>query len=184
MEFQVYRQWQELSPAVGAGVEALLEEAFPAEERRDMEEVRQLLGKTGLELLTLEEGDRVQGFLMLWNLEGLMFLENFAVDPGLRGRGIGAGMLEYVWERWKKPMLLEVEPPEGEMQRRRIGFYERNGFCLNPYPYQMPCLHGDGPAVPLLLMSRPAPLTDQEARQAAERLYREVYAGKRRPELP
>ena len=48
----------------------------------------------------------------------------------------------------------------------------------------MPCLHGDGPALPLLLMSRPAPLTDQEARQAAERLYREVYAGKRRPELP
>ena len=39
MEFRVYRQWQELSPAVGAGAEALLEEAFPAEERRDMEEV-------------------------------------------------------------------------------------------------------------------------------------------------
>ena len=93
-------------------------------------------------------------------------------------------MLEYVWEHWKKPMLLEVEPPEGDMQRRRIGFYERNGFCLHAYPYQMPCLHGDGPALPLLLMSRPAPLTDQEARQAAERLYREVYAGKRRPELP
>ena len=98
MEFRVYRQWQELSPAVGAGVEALLEEAFPAEERRDMEEVRQLLGKTSLELLTLEEEDRVQGLLMLWNLEGLMFLENFAVDAGLRGRGIGARMLEYVWE--------------------------------------------------------------------------------------
>lgn len=80
-------------------------------------------------------------------------------------------------------MLLEVEPPEGEMQRRRIGFYERNGFCLNHYPYQMPCLHGDGPSLPLLLMSRPAPLTDREARQAAERLYQEVYAGKRRPEL-
>ena len=150
MEFRVYRQWQELSPAVGAGVEALLEEAFPAEERRDMEEVRQLLGKTSLELLTLEEEDRVQGLLMLWNLEGLMFLENFAVDAGLRGRGIGARMLEYVWEHWKKPMLLEVEPPEGDMQRRRIGFYERNGFCLNAYPYQMPCLHGDGPALPLL----------------------------------
>ena len=133
MEFRVYRQWQELSPAVGAGVEALLEEAFPAEERRDMEEVRQLLGKTSLELLTLEEEDRVQGLLMLWNLEGLMFLENFAVDAGLRGRGIGARMLEYVWEHWKKPMLLEVEPPEGDMQRRRIGFYERNGFCLNDF---------------------------------------------------
>ena len=98
----------------GAGVEALLEEAFPAEERRDMEEVRQLLGKTSLELLTLEEEDRVQGLLMLWNLEGLMFLENFAVDACLRGRGIGARMLEYVWEHWKK-----ADAPGGGASRGR-----------------------------------------------------------------
>lgn len=184
MEFQVYRQWQELPPIVEAGVEELLVEAFPVEERRDMAEMRQLLGSSSMELLTLEEGAQVRGLLMLWNLEEMVFLENFAVTPSLRGQGMGARMLEYVWDHWKKPMLLEVEPPEGEMQRRRIGFYERNGFCLNHYSYQMPCLHGDGPSLPLLLMSRPAPLTDREARQAAERLYQEVYAGKRRPELP
>ena len=149
-----------------------------------MAEMRQLLGTSSMELLTLEEGAQVQGLLMLWNLEGMVFLENFAVSPSLRGQGMGAKMLEYVWDRWNKPMLLEVEPPEGQMQRRRIGFYERNGFYLNHYPYQMPCLHGDGPRLPLLLMSRPDPLTDQEARQVAERLYQEVYAGKRRPELP
>ena len=168
MEFRVYRRWQELPPFVKAGVEELLEEAFPVEERRDMAEMWQLLGTSSMELLTLEEGAQVRGLLMLWNLEGMVFLENFAVSPSLRGQG----------------MLLEVEPPEGQMQRRRIGFYERNGFDLNHYPYQMPCLHGDGPSLPLLLMSRPDPLTDQEARQVAERLYQEVYAGKRRPELP
>lgn len=184
MEFRVYRRWQELPPFVKAGVEELLEEAFPVEERRDMAEMWQLLGTSSMELLTLEEGTQVQGLLMLWHLEGLVFLENFAVSPSLRGQGMGAKMLEYVWDRWNKPMLLEVEPPEGQMQRRRIGFYERNGFYLNHYPYQMPCLHGDGPSLPLLLMSRPAPLTDQEARQVAERLYQEVYAGKQRPELP
>ena len=151
---------------------------------QQLAEMRQLLGTSSMELLTLEEGAQVQGLLMLWNLEGMVFLENFAVSPSLRGQGMGAKMLEYVWDRWNKPMLLEVEPPEGQMQRRRIGFYERNGFYLNHYPYQMPCLHGDGPSLPLLLMSRPDPLTDQEARQVAERLYQEVYAGKRRPELP
>lgn len=31
-------------------------------------------------------------------------------------------------------MLLEVEPSEGQMRRRRIGFYERNGFYLKHYP--------------------------------------------------
>ena len=38
MEFRVYRRWQELPPFVKAGVEELLEEAFPVEERRDMAE--------------------------------------------------------------------------------------------------------------------------------------------------
>ena len=70
MEFRVYRRWQELPPFVKAGVEELLEEAFPVEERRDMAEMRQLLGTSSMELLTLEEGAQVQGLLMLWNLEG------------------------------------------------------------------------------------------------------------------
>ena len=96
-----------------------------------MAEMRQLLGTSSMELLTLEEGAQVQGLLMLWNLEGMVFLENFAVSPSLRGQGMGAKMLEYVWDRWNKPMLLEVEPPEGQMQRRRIGFYEHNGFKMD-----------------------------------------------------
>ena len=55
MEFRVYRRWQELPPFVKAGVEELLEEAFPVEERRDMAEMWQLLGTSSMELLTLEE---------------------------------------------------------------------------------------------------------------------------------
>ena len=184
MEYRVYRRWQDLPEAVEADVMRLLEEAFPEEERREAAEMRRLLGSSRLELLTVQEGGSAQGFLMLWNLQDMVFLENFAVAPPLRGKGMGAEILEYVWEHWGKPMLLEVEPPEGELQRRRIGFYERNGFYLNRYPYRMPCLRGNGPSLPLLLMSRPAPLTAGHARQAARRLYREVYAGKPAPELP
>ena len=129
MEFRVYRQWQELSPAVGAGVEALLEEAFPAEERRDMEEVRQLLGKTSLELLTLEEEDRVQGLLMLWNLEGLMFLENFAVDaydalqPYLTTSMAKGQLVNEAWAA-KDYTRLDTIKPDGTYQVGEDGFME------------------------------------------------------------
>lgn len=184
MEFPVYLSWGQLPPEKGQAVDRLLQSAFPPEERRALPEFHRLLGSSPLELLTAEDAGQVQGFMMVWNLPDMVFLENFAVDPLRRGRGLGASMLEEVGQRWKKPMLLEVEPPEGEIQRRRIGFYQRNGFVLNDFPYQMPCLHGDGPALPLLLMSRPKGLTSQEARAAAERLYDTVYCGKRRPQLP
>lgn len=183
-KFEIYRRWRDLPEPIAVGVETLLQEAFPPEERRELEELHRLLDRTPLELLTAEESGQTCGFIMVWNLEEMVFLENFAVDPELRGKGLGSRMLDFVAEHWSKPVLLEVELPEGETERRRIGFYERNGFCLSQYPYRMPCLHGDGPPVPLLLMSRPVPLTDNQARAAAECLYDYVYAGKRRPDLP
>ena len=100
MEYRVYRRWQDLPEAVEADVMRLLEEAFPEEERREAAEMRRLLGSSRLELLTVQEGGSAQGFLMLWNLQDMVFLENFAVAPPLRGKGMGAEILEYVWEHW------------------------------------------------------------------------------------
>lgn len=183
MEFQVYRNWQDLPQGVGRDVEAILTDSFPEEECRSLPELRRSLGATRLALLTLEEGERALGFITVWDLDSFVFLEYFAVAPWLRGKGCGQRMLDYVGRHWKKPALLEVEYPESDTRKRRIRFYERNGFCLNPYPYLMPCLHGNGPAVPLLLMTRPAPLTLDQARKAVMTLYDTAYRGKPRPAL-
>ncbi len=185
MDYRIYTAWEQVPLRLREEADGLLVEAFPPEERRGLEEFHSLLRTTRLELLLALEGEEVLGFLMVWNLPELAFLENFAVSRQCRGRGIGSHMLDYVAARWGKPVLLEVEPPEGELQRRRIGFYERKGFHLNgTYPYLMPGLHPGAPALTLLLMSRPAPMTDGEAREAAALLYREVYAGKEIPPLP
>ena len=37
-------------------------------------------------------------------------------------------MLQELVKQYQKPICLEVELPEDELTRRRIGFYERNGF--------------------------------------------------------
>ena len=183
MEFHIYHRWEELSLDAQADVQRILTVSFPPEERRSMEEVRRVLCGDLLEMLTLEESGRILGLLQVWNLEELVFLEHFAMHPDYRGRGLGAKMLQAVWDNWQKPMILEVEPPKNEIQRRRIGFYQRNGFHLSEYPYLMPCLQGDGPALPLLLMSGPNPMTDEEAHRTALRLYETAYRDKKRPEL-
>ncbi len=183
MEFRIYHHWNELSRSAEQDVEFILTQSFPPEERRNMDEVRRLLCGERLEMLTLEEEGRILGILQVWNLEEMVFLEHFAIAPEMRGRGLGTKMLDYVWNHWKKPVILEVEPPEDETQRKRIAFYVRNGFQLSDYPYLMPDLHGTGPALPLFLMSRPDPMTWEQARQRAIRLYETAYREKERPEI-
>lgn len=53
-----------------------------------------------------------------------------------------------------KPVVLEVEMPEDEMSRRRIGFYARQGFLLwEDHDYmQPPYRAGDAP-LPMRLMA-------------------------------
>ncbi|MNY54601.1 hypothetical protein D3C86_1904940 [compost metagenome] len=72
-------------------------------------------------------------------------------------------------------MLLEVEPPAGELEQRRIGFYERLGFHLNPYDYVQPPLRTGQPDLPLRIMTYPRPIRKSEFQLYREILYTEVY---------
>lgn len=80
------------------------------------------------------------GFLAVWEFESFIYIEHFAVDPALRNSGTGSAMLQELVKQYQKPICLEVELPEDELTRRRIGFYERNGFVFNEYPY-IPATH-------------------------------------------
>lgn len=183
MKFNVYKSWHTMPKGVSKQAEHILTEAFPPEECRSLQEIRDLADQGRVQILTAEESDRVLGVVLVWVQDDLVFLENFAVASEMRGRGLGTQILECVWEYWKRTIILEVELPAGEMERRRIQFYERNGFHLSRYPYRMPNLHGNAEPLPLLLMSRPNPLQWQEAREITIRLYDTVYRDKIRPEL-
>ena len=68
-----------------------------------------------------------------------------------------------------------VEPPEGELTRRRIAFYERNGFCLNPYPYAQPSIAEGRAPVPLMIMTYGHQISEEEFIKTRDLLYKEVY---------
>ena len=42
-------------------------------------------------------------------------------------------MLREILTQVNKMTCLEVEPPEGELEKRRISFYEKNGFRKRKY---------------------------------------------------
>lgn len=115
------------------------------------------------------------GFLAVWEFESFIYIEHFAVDPALRNSGTGSAMLQELVKQYQKPICLEVELPEDELTRRRIGFYERNGFVFNEYPYiQPPIFKGKSP-VPLRIMTYRSEITREEFQKMKEILYRRVY---------
>lgn len=72
-------------------------------------------------------------------------------------------------------IVLEVEPPEGSLAKKRIRFYKRMGFHLNGYHYvQPPYRLGEHP-VPLKLMSYPKPIHPNQIKTVTKRIYRHVY---------
>ena len=93
------------------------------------------------------------GFLAVWEFESFIYIEHFAVDPALRNSGTGSAMLQELVKQYQKPICLEVELPEDELTRRRIGFYERNGFVFNEYPYIQPPISKGKSPVPLRIMT-------------------------------
>jgi len=179
MRFVFYSAAQPMPEAMAAQLLSLMREAFPPAERRTEDEFRQLFTHPNVQILCARQDERLQGFLLLWVLDGFVFVENFAVQSDLRGQGLGSDLLRVLTGHFGLPVILEVEPPEDDLTRRRVAFYERNGYHLNACEYYLPCLSDEiERSVQLQIMSAPEPLSEAACRAAIDVLYRSVYEGK------
>lgn len=118
-------------------IEKLYDEAFPAEERRDWEQLLMMIGRTDdmfLQVIT-SRGNAV-GFIIFWTFNDWCFIEHLAIDPQHRGMKYGESTMRHFMDKTK--VLLEVEPPVSKDAIRRISFYERLGMALIPFVYSQP----------------------------------------------
>nr|WP_225986612.1 GNAT family N-acetyltransferase [Rufibacter sp. LB8] len=153
----------------------LYEEAFPAEERRSLNQQEALLATDDYQFLAVHTEIGLAGLVGIWHLEEFTFLEHVAVSPSQRGAGIGQNLLALLKIQFPGKWVLEVEPPLNVLSQRRIAFYQRAGFVLNDFPYQQPPYSPEKSWVPLQLMSFPGALTSNECQQVVTALYHEVY---------
>ena len=153
-------------------VYSIMEQSFPLEEYRSYNAQKALLQKPAYRIYVAKEEGKILGFAAVWELESWRFLEHLAVDPQHRNRGIGAGFLNFLTE---KTCCLEVELPETDLSRRRIGFYQRNGFFLNHYPYMQPSLGEGRSPVPLSIMTSGRTISPEEFARLKDLLYTHVY---------
>ena len=155
-------------------VKKLYISAFPFEERREYNELIQQLYIDGCAVNLVIAGGETAGFCIVWDFTDFVYLEHFAIEPALRGLGIGEGILALI-NNSNKPVILETEPPSDEISNRRIRFYQRNGFRLLHRPYVQPSYDGIKPAVEMKLMSTRVDLTTEELDKCITTIRTKVY---------
>jgi GNAT superfamily N-acetyltransferase len=156
-------------------VQQLYAAAFPEHERRDTSGLINLLENKNCEVNAVLLGSEFTGLCILWPFEEFVFMEHLAIDPRWRGKGIGYQVLQTIRNVSQKHILLEVEPPEDELSKKRILFYEKNGFTILAFPYVQPSYHFSGKDVPLRLMCSSPDVSDEVLSQWITRIYESVY---------
>lgn len=150
--------------------------SFPIEEQRPIRSIERLITeeKRYNAAAVLDENDTYIGLLTSWEFDAFTYIEHFAIKPGLRSSGYGTKALHAFMQTKASPIILEAEPPTDNMAKRRIRFYERNGFTLYDYDYYQPPYSSDRQGVALKLMGSIAENKDFST-SVAHTLHREVY---------
>ncbi len=135
-------------------IEETYNASFPVAERRDFSLVKELLdSQPFFNLYVLLQDNAYVGFISIWNFGSFVYVEHFAIDEQARNGGIGRIALQQFMEQFNLPIILEVELPEDEMSKRRIGFYERIGFSLCNVSYFQPPYRKGEASIEMRLMS-------------------------------
>lgn len=158
-------------------VEALFLSAFPEDERRDTVAQRHNTDHhPRFHCYLVEEEHEPIGFFTYWDFDSFCYGEHFAIAPTRRNGGYGRQTIAALLQQIGKPLVLEVELPEDEMSRRRIGFYERQGLRLwKEVPYTQPAYRPGGNSLPMHLMATDGLSPETHYEQVKERIHREVY---------
>lgn len=155
----------------------LMSKSFPKNEYRTYNGQLDLLSNPFYQLNgRIGERRELEGFIASWEFSSFRFVEHLAVNPMLRGTGIGSKLvIDFLRKDLNKTVVLEVEPPHEEIAQRRISLYKKLGFQMNDYPYAQPPLREGESELPLLIMSYPALLSPVEFHHVKHVLYTKVY---------
>ncbi|MDO4357541.1 MAG: GNAT family N-acetyltransferase [Clostridia bacterium] len=137
---------------------ALYGQSFPAHEQREAASQAAIMSCKDYHFTAIESEDGFIGAILYWEAPRFLYVEHFCIETRLRGHGYGQAALKLLGEQGKT-VILEIDPPVDDVARRRQRFYERAGYCANPFPHVHPPYHAGNHGHDLVIMSSPAPLS-------------------------
>ncbi|MCS1351762.1 N-acetyltransferase [Mechercharimyces sp. CAU 1602] len=102
-----------------------LNDYFPEQEMKDRDQLSDLIKEKDFYFK-----DETEDYVLMYaEFSSFLFVDYILVDERARGKGVGSKVIEKLKNKGKT-ILLEVEPidKQDEDTKKRIQFYERNGF--------------------------------------------------------
>ncbi len=138
---------------------ALYQISFPFHEQREADSQSRIMGHENYQFNLIYDKDQFVGLMLCWETEQFIYVEHFCILPAMRNKKYGRRALELLNQRGK-PVILEIDPPVDEVSIRRKSFYERVNYQANVYEHCHPAYHAGYSGHQLVVMSCPAPLSE------------------------
>lgn len=155
-------------------LEKLYEQSFPVEERRPWTLIANPAKKDCPQLFAILADGHIAGMLTLWTFDHFAYIEHLAINPDLRGKGVGTEAIRQLIEKvGMKPIVVEIEPPTETKPdtQRRLDFYTKLGFQTITANYIQPPYAADLPSIAMHLLSTAI----LPAGSTTATIYKEVY---------
>lgn len=148
--------------------------SFPSDERRNDDDFWKIFTNPNAEILSIYKENFV-GYFILWHLSNFVFVEHFEIFEEFRGQNFGSQALEFLAKKYPH-LILETEPKAlNEIAKRRVGFYQRNGFHIIKKDYIQPS-YGEGKSpVNLWLMGNFSSPDEKFLERTITEIYKTVY---------
>lgn len=119
-------------------INALYDISFPDHEQRSYAGRAALLPLEQYYLYKITDNNQFVGFIGGWAIDAFFYIEHFAIDQHIRGAGYGQKSLTALCQLYPQ-IVLEIDPLVDEVAKKRLHFYEKNGFVRNDYVHHHPC---------------------------------------------
>ena len=138
--------------------------SFPVFEQRTDEQQDDAFSCLNYHLNAYAEDGCFIGFISYWEFSDYIYIEHFAINQSLRGKGHGYRILQRFISEASKMVLLEIDPITDEVSEARLRFYKRCGFHKNPYPHIHPPYRSGCKGHSLLVLTTEREITESEYR--------------------
>lgn len=136
--------------------------SFPLFEQRSAAQQTTAFQNEQYKLLVFTENDLFLGFIAYWEFDTYLYVEHFAVNTDLRGKGYGSRLLHTFIQETDKIVLLEIDPITDSISEARLRFYKRCGFYENPYPHKHPAYRHKYQPHPLIVLTTKREIANDE----------------------
>lgn len=140
---------------------SLYKTSFPAHEQRDQLAQKKTFEEDEYHFDLVYDQGQFVGLILYWETETFIYVEHFCIRDELRNKKYGQKILTELRKK-QKTIILEIDPPNDEISKRRQNFYQRAGYNINPFNHVHPPYRHNAEGHTLVVMSCPEILTDTE----------------------